>query len=83
MKQYVFWHYDLFPYVLWGKVDKIENGIIYTGSFQFNFNNIITLVGEEEAGKLITDFKFMKDNYRNKLKDFDKQATTLIKRISK
>ena len=86
MKQYVFWKYDLYPFVVWAEVDKIEDGRIYLKGWQGSyrtFKTIIALLGEKEGESLIIDLTYMKDNYNNYIKKQNKKAKDLIKRISK
>lgn len=46
MNLYSFWKYDIFPYCLWGKVEKFKGDLVYIDSYQGWFKPFLILEGE-------------------------------------
>ena len=59
MKIYAFWKYDLFPYVLWAEVEKLEDSKFYLKNWQGSYrtaNKCLAILSEK---KLKNIFKLL------------------------
>ena len=80
VEKYAFWSYDLFPYILWGKIEKthIDRTVSVVGYDGFRFRPEFTL-DPEAAENLIKQIKILVDHRWNSLKMYDKQIADLCK----
>lgn len=64
MKQYAFWKYDLFPYVKWGEVEKLnEDSTVETKNYGAGHKFKPILILEEEEALI----------YINKIEDISRE----------
>lgn len=73
MKLYAFWKYDLFPYLLGGKVEKVrDDGWVSVGGYPGMKFNPVRVLGEKVGEKLHAEVKKLTSNYeadQRKLRD--------------
>lgn len=65
-----FWHYDLYPYLLWGTIDSnVEDNLAIYHVQEYNFYVQPEFILEnKDAQKLISKLNILKENRDNSIK---------------
>jgi hypothetical protein len=87
MELYIFWEHDLFPYVLWDKIDHINEKGYYLSNYQwykkFNNKSTISILPTNKAKIFIEELSSLKEEKRISDRNLKIKSDMLQLRLSK
>lgn len=75
---FVFWKYDLFPYVLHAEIEKEnEDGSVVPKGYDMKIRNGI-IKTDAEAARMIAELKELEEKREEMLNSFNEQARSIV-----
>ncbi len=80
---FVFWKYDLYPYVLGGEATKLrKDGAVYVPSYQGWFTNPIRFTTLEHGKELLARIKKTEQDYNRARKALEREWIEIVREVS-
>lgn len=78
-----FWKYDLFPYCLWGTVEKTEGNKVFIKEYGNWFSNPLAVVDDETGKQQIAELQKLVKERRERLEYLNSEFSGRLWQITK